>query len=79
MARIEKADFMSCVRIGNVIMCGSKVYKYKGYFFEWHSFCGPSPLRKDGELSKKIPKGFHEHGLMTEVYDGIVRRFERQN
>ena len=58
MARIEKADFMSCVRIGNVIMCGSKVYKYKGYFFEWHSFCGPSPLRKDGELSKKIPKGF---------------------
>jgi hypothetical protein len=29
-----------------------------GYYFEWHSFCGPSQLNKNGELSKRTSKGF---------------------
>ena len=49
---------MPCERVGDAILCYSKQYKYKGYYFEWHHYCGPAPLRKDGELSKKIPSGF---------------------
>lgn len=49
---------MPCIRIGSGFICGPKVYRFKGYYFEWHSYCGPSPLNKNGELSKKIPKGF---------------------
>ena len=50
---------MPCIKIRNSIVCYSnKIYKYKGYFFEWHRYFGPSPLNKNGELSKKIPKGF---------------------
>jgi len=29
-----------------------------GYFFEWHKYVGPCPLRKDGEVRENIPAGF---------------------
>jgi len=38
---------MPCRQIGNTILCGPKLYRYKGWFFEWHSYCGPWPLKDD--------------------------------
>lgn len=35
-----------------------KIYCYKGWTFEIHSYCGPWPLRKDGELRKKAERVF---------------------
>lgn len=51
---------MPCVKIGNGFICGPKIFRYQGYYFEWHSYCGPCPLRKDGKVSAKIPTGFWE-------------------
>jgi hypothetical protein len=39
-------------------LCSSPVYEYGGFTFEVHSYCGPNPLRKDGELMVRIPKRF---------------------
>jgi hypothetical protein len=33
-------------------ICGPKIYKYSGILFEWHIYCGPAQLKKDGELYK---------------------------
>lgn len=33
-------------------ICGPKIYKYNGILFEWHNYCGPAQLKKDGELYK---------------------------
>jgi len=49
---------MPCVNIGNAIICYSTIYKYKGYFFDWHKYCGPTPLKKNGDVKKNIPRGF---------------------
>jgi len=49
---------MPCERIGTGFVCGVIVYRYKNFFFEFHNFCGYSPLRKDGGISKRIPSGF---------------------
>jgi len=46
---------MSCIRIPNGIMSVADCYRYKGVTFEWHYFCGPMLLRKDGEPSKQTP------------------------
>ena len=39
-------------------LCGPKLYKFDNWFFEWHSYCGPWPLRKDGELRKRAGRVF---------------------
>ena len=39
-------------------ICGPRIYKYKGWFFEVHSYCGPWPLKKDGELRKRAGRVF---------------------
>jgi len=33
-------------------------YRYRGYFFELHTYFGYIPLRKDGEPSLRTPSGF---------------------
>ena len=33
-------------------------YYYKGFYFEFHPYLGPTKLRKDGELAKKIGRKF---------------------
>jgi hypothetical protein len=43
---------MSCIRMGNAIITVADCYRYKGVMFEWHHFCGPMPLRNDGEPSQ---------------------------
>ena len=30
-----------------VFICMPKLYKYEGWLFEVHSYCGPWPLKKD--------------------------------
>ena len=42
----------------NGFICGPSLYEYKGWFFEIHSYCGPWPLRKDGELRERAGKKF---------------------
>ena len=49
---------MPCRRIGNMIVCGPSIYKFKGWFFEWHSYCGPWPLRKNGDPRKNAGRKF---------------------
>lgn len=34
-------------------VCTTPVYKYKGITFEFHPYCGPVKLNKDGEPSKQ--------------------------
>jgi len=43
----------------NGFMCGPRTYKYAGWVFEFHSFCGPWPLKKDGELRKRAGRKFY--------------------
>lgn len=38
-----------------MIICSSRIYKYNGWTFEWHNWCGPHPVNKDGELRKTPP------------------------
>lgn len=38
---------MTCVPIGCGFICGFfPVISYKGFLFEWHSYCGPMELKK---------------------------------
>ena len=39
-------------------LCGPRIYEYDGWVFEYHSFCGPWPLKKDGELRKRAGRTF---------------------
>jgi hypothetical protein len=49
-------------------ICGPRLYKYKGWFFEVNPSCGPWPLKKDGELRKRA-------GL---VFYGIFDQFNNE-
>ena len=40
-------------------MCGPRLYKYAGWFFEF-GYCGPWPLKKDGELMKRAGRKFYK-------------------
>lgn len=39
-------------------ICGPKIYKYAGWTFEVHSYCGPAPLTKHGDPWRRIPARF---------------------
>lgn len=41
-----------------MFICGPSLYKFEGWFFELHSYCGPWPLCKDGELRKRAGRVF---------------------
>jgi len=62
---------MSCIRYGNGFLCGcnQKVYSFNGWFFEWHSYCGPWPLKKDGELRKRAGDKFWK----------VIEKFQKLN
>ena len=49
---------MPCMKIESGYICYGKAYKYEGFYFEFHNYLGPCPLKKNGEPSKKIPSGF---------------------
>jgi hypothetical protein len=42
----------------NGFVCGPRLYRFEGWFFEFHSYCGPWPLRKDGELRARADRKF---------------------
>lgn len=42
-------------RGGSCFVTMADIYEYRGLVFEFHSYCGPHPLRKDGELTKRFP------------------------
>ena len=41
-------------------ICGPTLYVYGGWFFEFHAHCGPWPLKKDGELRKRVGRKFYK-------------------
>lgn len=47
----------------------ANVYRYKGFTFEFHRYCGPMKINKDGEPSKtcgrKFWKAFDEWNNLT--------------
>jgi hypothetical protein len=43
-----------------IFIDGPTVYEYQGKLFEFHSYSGPHPLKKDGELTKRVGKKFYE-------------------
>ena len=63
--RVQVGDAMTCLRlksnkpgVPDGFVCVHPVYKYDGYLFEVHSYCGPMPLRKDLEPRMNVPAGF---------------------
>jgi len=64
---------MACERIGNTIFCTANVYKieYKRrtYLFEYHSYLGPTELRKrDYEPKERNQYGFFN---MIEEFENL--------
>ena len=40
-------------------ICSAHLYQYDGWTFEY-GYCGPWPIRKNGELFKRAGKKFYE-------------------
>lgn len=61
-----------CIISENGITCYSKAYKYsfdgREYYFEWHNYCGPSPLTKSGDVSERFPRLFWD---MIDEFDKL--------
>ena len=67
-------------------ICSSPAYRYEGWLFEIHSFCGPHPLNEDLEPVDKIGiefwvmiDGFNQLSIeekeKCKVIDGGCQRF----
>lgn len=50
---------MPCTQIGNAIVCSSPAYRWEGYYFEWHYYCGPIELTKSGDPKQKSSDTFY--------------------
>jgi len=57
---------------GHGFLCGPSIYKFNGWLFEFHDYCGPWPLRKDGELKKRAGRKFYK------VIDEFVKLTKKQ-
>jgi len=49
---------MPCQKIGGVIVCYNRAYKYKSIYFEYNEYTGVSRLNKDGSISTRLGKKF---------------------
>lgn len=49
---------MPCIKIEHGFICGPKLYRFNEWFFEWNSYCGPWPLKKDGDPRKRAGEKF---------------------
>ena len=51
-----------CIRdsdgLVNAIITMADIYKYKGFTFEVHPYCGPCKLKKDGEPAAAMGRRF---------------------
>ena len=63
---------MSCHRIPNGFICLPNIYQYKGFIFEWHYWCGPIRLRKNGEATKLQGRKFFK--IAQEWYDTLNKK-----
>lgn len=45
-------------QVGKWFVCGPAVYRFEGVLFEVHSYCGPWPLRQDGEPRRRAGRRF---------------------
>ena len=43
----------------NIHVCSASVYEFNSWTFEYHSYMGPWPIRKDGEPFKRAGKAFY--------------------
>jgi len=41
-------------------ICGPRLYKFDGWFFEFHAYCGPWPLKVDGKCRKRAGRKFYK-------------------
>ena len=41
--------------MSGIITYGGNQYRFKGFFFEIHKYCGPCPLKKNGDPSVAKP------------------------
>ncbi len=73
---------MACVPLVNRktnrivgFMCGfHPAYEFGGFLFEIHSYCGPTPLRRDNHDPRvNIPKGFWQAWEAFEKLSGPER------
>ena len=53
------------------IICGPKLYKYGGWFFEISSSNGPWPLKKNSDPRKRAGDIFY---LMYEKFDKLSKK-----
>ena len=56
--RLKRLHFVTSRKDGtmNGFICSSPQYQYQGVAFELHGYCGPVPLRKDGEPAQRASK-----------------------
>jgi len=52
-------------------ICGPRLYKSEGWFFEVNPACGPWPLKKDGELRERAGRKFYN---MYSRFDKLSRK-----
>lgn len=49
---------MTCTNIGGAIVCTSPTYRWNGWYFELHAYCGPALLKKNGDVRVNVPNSF---------------------
>lgn len=42
------------------IMCSSSQFEFEGWYFEFHRYCGPWPLKKNGDPRKRAGNKFYK-------------------
>lgn len=58
--------------MGNGIICLPNIYKYKGYIFEWHHWCGPIKLKKNLEPHERQGSRFYK--IAQEWHDNLTNK-----
>lgn len=58
----SRDSIMPCIKFktndSTGYICYSNVYRYKNFEFEYHNYLPPSQLNKNGNVRKRISKGF---------------------
>ena len=63
-----QGDAMTCIRIPNGFVCTAyPFYRYKGFYMEFHRYCGPFKLKQDGEPAKRSGRKFWK--IAQELWD----------
>jgi hypothetical protein len=51
MFEMGETDTMSTIAFNGALIHLADIYCYKGFIFEWHSYCGPMKCKKNGDGS----------------------------